>query len=118
MVREPPKSLRQHDLILAAVCAIPRGRVATYGQVAALAGLPGRARQVGRALRLLPEDSAVPWHRVVNARGAISLREPAAAGREQRRLLREEGVRFERSGRIALARFGLDGEGAGRPHRL
>lgn len=114
---EPAKSRRQYDSILDAVSAIPRGRVATYGQVAILAGLPGRARQVGRALRLLPEDSAVPWHRVVNARGAISLREPAFAGREQRRLLREEGIRFERGGRIALARFGLDGEGAERPRR-
>jgi methylated-DNA-protein-cysteine methyltransferase related protein len=104
--------LRQHDAILAAVAAIPRGRVATYGQVACLAGLPGRARLVGRVLRLLPDDSAVPWHRVVNARGGISLREPAAAAREQRRLLREEGIRFGRDGRIALARFGLDEEGS------
>lgn len=117
-MREPAKSRRQHALILDAVADIPHGRVATYGQVALMAGLPGRARQVGRALRLLPDDSAVPWHRVVNARGAISPREPAGAGREQRRLLREEGVRFERGGRISLARFGLDAGGAERPHRV
>lgn len=99
--------------ILAAVERIPEGRVATYGQIAFLAGLPGHARQVGFALRGLPEGSAVPWHRVVNARGEISSRDDPAWEGFQRHLLEEEGVRFEAKGdggRIALERFGWDPE--------
>lgn len=88
-----------------AVAAIPRGRVASYGQVAEMAGLPGRARMVGRVLSLLPPDSAVPWQRVVNARGEISL--PDDRGRRQREHLEAEGVAFTASGRIDLRRFGL-----------
>ena len=90
--------------ILATVDAIPRGRVATYGEVAREAGLPRRARLVGRVLADLPASSELPWHRVVNARGAISAR----AGRgfaAQRRLLEREGVRFSGE-RIDLARYG------------
>lgn len=84
---------------------IPAGCVATYGQIAALAGRPRHARQVGYALHALPENSDVPWHRVVNARGEISLR--AAGGHDlvQKRLLRREGVRFDASGRIDLSRY-------------
>ena len=74
------------------VASIPPGRVATYGQIAELAGEPRRARQVGRVLGALPEGSRLPWHRVVNASGRSSL--PGAAGEEQRRRLRAEGVRF------------------------
>lgn len=83
---------------------IPRGRVATYGQVAALAGLPGRARQVGYALHALPKATAVPWQRVVNAAGAISLR-PMSGGISQRLLLVKEGVRFDARARISLPLF-------------
>jgi methylated-DNA-protein-cysteine methyltransferase-like protein len=90
--------------ILRAVSSIPRGRVASYGQVAALAGLPGRARQVGYALRMAG-DGEVPWHRVVNARGVPSL---VGDARElQCRRLHKEGVVLEKSGRIDLARFGV-----------
>jgi methylated-DNA-protein-cysteine methyltransferase-like protein len=90
--------------ILRAVASIPRGRVASYGQVAALAGLPGRARQVGYALRMAG-DGEVPWHRVVNARGVPSL---VGDARElQCRRLRKEGVVFDANGRIDLARFGI-----------
>jgi len=94
-----------YQRIYAVVRRIPRGRVATYGQVAELAGLPGHARQVGYALHALPEGSAVPWQRVVNARGEIP---PRASGFEgpQRRLLEREGVRFDARGRIDLARYG------------
>ena len=84
---------------------IPRGRVATYGQVAALAGLQGHARQVGYALHALPDSQRIPWQRVVNARGEISLRAGSDNDRLQRILLEEEGVRFARSGRIDLERF-------------
>ena len=73
------------------VASIPAGRVATYGQVAELAGLPRGARRVGRVLAALPSDSRLPWHRVINAAGRLSL--PGASGTRQQRLLRDEGVR-------------------------
>jgi methylated-DNA-protein-cysteine methyltransferase-like protein len=91
--------------IYAAVRRIPRGQVATYGQVAALAGLPGRARQVGYALHALRDDSAVPWHRVVNARGAISLPAATGAALVQRLRLEREGIRFDAKGCVPLARY-------------
>ena len=91
--------------ICQAVRAIPRGRVASYGQVAEMAGLPGRARMVGRVLSLLPPNSRVPWQRVVNARGELSLQGEDAA--RQRRLLEREGVRFTASGRVDLRRYGV-----------
>jgi methylated-DNA-protein-cysteine methyltransferase-like protein len=98
-----------YDAIYDVVQSIPPGRVATYGQVAELAGLPRRARMVGRALRELPDESGVPWHRVVNSQGAISDRgECGESEREQRRLLRAEGVSFDRRGRVALVRFQWD----------
>ena len=81
------------------VAAIPEGCVATYGQVAELAALPNGARAVGKAMARLPKESRLPWHRVLNARGAVSL--PGDAGRRQRRRLREEGHRF-RNGRLDL----------------
>lgn len=91
--------------IYAVVDRIPRGRVATYGQVAQVAGLPGQARQVGWALHALQSTTRVPWQRVVNARGRLSAR---ASGHEceQRRLLEREGVCFDANGRIDLARDG------------
>jgi uncharacterized protein YeaO (DUF488 family)/alkylated DNA nucleotide flippase Atl1 len=98
-----PESLRR---IYATVSRIPKGRVATYGQVAEVAGLPRRARLVGRALRELDEDSDVPWHRVVNAKGTISLRGDLLDHEGlQEHLLRREGVDFD--GRaIPLERYG------------
>jgi len=86
---------------------IPRGRVATYGQVAALAGLPGRARQAGYAMAALPDESDVPWHRVVNARGEVSRRSGGPAFEKiQRLLLEAEGIAFDAAGRIPLDRYG------------
>ena len=90
--------------IYAAVERVPCGCVATYGQVARVAGLPGRARQVGYALHALPPGSPIPWQRVVNARGEISL--PGPGAERQRRLLRAEGVEFDERGRVSLRRFG------------
>lgn len=87
--------------IHAVVRRIPRGRVATYGQVAALAGLPGHARQVGYALHALPHSSTIPWHRVVNATGGVSL--PGSAGVTQRLRLAAEGVSCDARGRVRLA---------------
>ncbi len=94
------------ERVYAVVRRIPRGRVATYGQVARLAGLEGHARQVGYALHALPQASYAPWHRVVNARGGISL--PPGRGDDvtQRLRLEGEGVRFDARGRIDLERFG------------
>jgi len=86
------------------VVLIPRGRVATYGQVAALAGLPGGARKVGRTLSQLPSGTRLPWHRVLNASGRISLPVGSAGHREQKRLLEREGVVFTK-GRLSFARF-------------
>ena len=85
------------------VRGVPRGRVATYGQIALLCGLPGRARQVGYALHALPPGSPVPWQRILNARGDISL--DHEAGERQRRLLAAEGVEFDERGRVDLRRF-------------
>ena len=84
---------------------IPKGRVATYGQVAALAGLPGRARQVGYAMHALPPGTSVPWQRVINAQGMVSLRRRPGAEITQRILLEREGIRFGARGRIAMERF-------------
>lgn len=95
-----------YDRIYAVVRRIPKGRVATYGQVASLAGLPGRARQVGYAMYALPRGTRVPWQRVINAQGRVSLRRSPGAELTQRALLEREGVRFGPGGRIALERFG------------
>jgi methylated-DNA-protein-cysteine methyltransferase-like protein len=83
---------------------IPRGRVATYGQIARLAGMPNHARQVGYALHALAEDSGIPWQRVVNHRGEVSTRSFAGMERVQRALLESEGVEFDERGRLDLAR--------------
>jgi O-6-methylguanine DNA methyltransferase len=98
-----------HQRFYEVIARIPKGRVATYGQIAALAGLPRRARMVGQALRSTPEDLEIPWQRVVNAQGTVSPR--GGLGWEegyQRHLLEEEGVTFNTHGRIDLDRFGWD----------
>jgi len=93
--------------VYAAVRRIPRGRVATYGQIAVLLGVPRGARAVGWALRALRGRNAttVPWQRVVGAGGRISLRNGSGPF-VQRKRLEAEGVRFV-GGRIDLARYGL-----------
>lgn len=94
------------ERIYEVVKRIPEGRVATYGQVAKLAGMPNGARQVGYALAALDVTRQVPWQRVVNARGEISRRaDPAGHEDLQRRLLQAEGIDFDTDGRIALERF-------------
>jgi methylated-DNA-protein-cysteine methyltransferase related protein len=98
-------AVTRYELIWSAVRRIPRGRVATYGQIAELAGLEGHARQVGYALHNLPERSDVPWHRVVNARGEISPRTAGDSHELQKMLLESEGVVFDGRGRLDLARY-------------
>ncbi|HEV7702698.1 MAG TPA: MGMT family protein [Gemmatimonadaceae bacterium] len=85
---------------------IPRGKVATYGQIATIAGLHGQARQVGYAMAAIGRVSAVPWQRVINAQGRISMRSEGPAGSIiQQQLLEQEGVIF-RGSRVDLKRFG------------
>ncbi len=91
------------------VRSIPHGKVATYGQVARILGAPRAARTVGWALHDLPEGSDVPWQRVVNARGTISLDERGLGGAIQRALLEEEGVVLDEQGQIDLAVYGWAG---------
>ena len=100
-----PSAPSSYPKIYAVVSRIPKGRVATYGQVAVLAGLPRQARLVGYAMHALPAGSDVPWHRVVNAAGKISLRSDGLGHDElQAQLLRREGVRFVKDA-IPLARY-------------
>lgn len=98
-----------YQRIYATVRKIPSGKVASYGQIAKLAGLPGRARQVGYAMYALPKGTTVPWQRVINAQGRVSRRRIPGAELTQRMLLEREGVRFGPSGRIDLGRFGWKG---------
>jgi methylated-DNA-protein-cysteine methyltransferase related protein len=87
---------------------IPRGRVATYGQIAALSGIPRQPRLVGYALHALPDGVRIPWHRVLNAKGQISTRSRGiVAGEEtlQQRLLEIEGIEFVAAGRLELPRY-------------
>ena len=92
--------------IYAVVRRIPAGRVSTYGEVARRAGLSGYARQVGYALHALDEDADVPWQRVVNARGEVSLPSDAGIDSLQRQMLEAEGVCFDARGRLDLKQFG------------
>jgi methylated-DNA-protein-cysteine methyltransferase related protein len=94
-----------YQAIYRVVRRIPKGRVATYGQVASLAGLAGHARQVGYALHALPTGTLVPWHRVVNAAGRISPRATPGGELVQRLLLEKEGVRVDLRDRVPLAQL-------------
>jgi len=87
------------------VAAIPAGHVATYGEVAKLAGLPRGARQVGRALGKAPTSLKLPWHRVIGAGGRIALPKDTSGHRTQIRKLKAEGIRVE-NGRVRLPEFG------------
>lgn len=93
-----------YQKIYAVVKKIPYGRVATYGQIARLAGIPRHARQVGYALSHLTDDD-IPWHRVINAKGEISGRGNPDYERLQRILLEEEGITFSPDSRISLTRY-------------
>ena len=104
----PERDSDNYSKIYAVVRRIPAGRVATYGQVASVAGLPGHARQVGYALHALPEGSDVPWQRVINAKGEVSPRATPGWDGYQRQLLEEEGVTFDARGRVSLERWRWD----------
>ncbi len=100
-----PGSSSAYERIYSVVRRIPSGRVATYGQVAKLAGLGRNARQVGYALFSMATDRPVPWHRVINSRGEVSPRKEPGSDRFQRECLEREGVGFNAAGRVDLARF-------------
>lgn len=89
------------------LAAIPSGRVTSFGTIAAMAGAPRAARQVGGILRRLPHDSSLPWHRVVNGQGRISL--SGANYQRQKELLLEEGVLFNHDDRIDMKIYGWYG---------
>ena len=91
--------------IYTAVHCIPEGQVATYGQIARLAGRPNGARQVGYALAGAGEEEQLPWHRVINAKGEISARAHPDFEGYQRMLLEEEGIEFSLSGRVNLNKY-------------
>lgn len=98
--------MSQYDLIYATVRKIPWGQVATYGQIADLAGLYGKARLVGYALFRVPIAADIPWHRVINAKGEISYSSQRRGGDYlQKVLLEEEGITFKSNGKIDLRQY-------------
>ncbi len=105
--RSPSAStLQAYERIWRAVAGIPPGKVATYGQVADMAGLRRRARLVGQALSRAPRSLELPWHRVINARGSISFSPDSEPYQRQKERLEAEGVVFHR-GRVDLFRYGF-----------
>jgi methylated-DNA-protein-cysteine methyltransferase-like protein len=95
-----------NEIIWQIVASIPKGNVATYGQIAKLAGHPSHARYVGATLKKLPADSVLPWHRVVNAKGELSFPVDSEQYQKQKELLEAEGIEFK-SFKLSLSRYGL-----------
>ncbi len=95
------------ETIYAVVQTIPRGKVATYGQVALLAGNPRWARVVGYALHVNPRPGEIPCHRVVNREGRVATAFAFGGGETQRELLEKEGIAFDADGRIDLKKYGI-----------
>lgn len=93
-----------YEKIWAAIARIPRGKVATYGQIAALAGFPRQPRLAGYALANCPRNTKLCWQRVINAQGKISFPPRSAAYRKQKSLLEKEGVALT-NGRVSLTRY-------------
>lgn len=102
----PIDKLMINEIIWQIVASIPKGSVATYGQIAKLAGYPSHARYVGSTLKKLPEDSVLPWHRVVNAKGELSFPVDGQQYQKQKALLEAEGIVFK-SFKLSLSRYGL-----------
>ncbi len=90
------------------VSQVPAGSVVTYGQVAAMAGLPNHARMVGSVLKQLPKGSKIPWHRVINSQGRISFNEGSSQYLLQQERLTTEGIEFDNE-RISLHRYQWQG---------
>lgn len=105
MPATPVTAAEAYPRIWAVVRKVPRGRVASYAQIAFAAGLPGRARMVGRALGDAGASDKLPWHRIINAQGRIALPKSSEAYIEQKSRLVAEGVMFENE-RVSFARYG------------
>lgn len=97
-----------HHQIFAVIHQIPHGKVATYGDIAKLAGFPSHARQVGKVLSNLPKDTQLPWHRVINSKGEISLK--GESYDKQAYKLRTEGIEITEAGKIRLRDYRWQGE--------
>ncbi len=94
-----------YQRIYRVVKKIPPGKVATYGQIARLAGLSGHARQVGYALHNLPSKSDVPWQRVINSRGRISFPAESVAWNMQKSILESEGIQLSENSTVSLFKY-------------
>ena len=105
MIERSPAADTRREAVWQVLAAIPPGRVTSYGRVAQLAGLGRGARLVGRWLGQLPDDSTLPWHRVLNSQGQLSLPANHPAAEEQFQRLQAEGV-IIRNRRVSMARFG------------
>ncbi len=105
-----PQTMKEsmYKRIYSTVSIIPPGRVATYGQIARIAGKCS-ARNVGYAMSSVPPESDVPWHRVINSRGSISVRSHGEPSTAQRKMLETEGIVFSTRGTVDLDRFGWQG---------
>lgn len=102
----PPDPSSEINLrIWQVIAMIPQGKVSTYGDIARHAGLAKAARRVGMALRGLPEDTRIPWHRVINSQGRISLPEGSASQYRQRETLEAEGVVFKANKSVDLKKY-------------
>ncbi len=97
-----PQHITFYQRVYSMVKQIPKGKVMTYGQIAHLLGSPHAARAVGYALSNLPPASSVPWQRVVNSKGAISIRHPFFGRSYQKQLLEEENIRFNANDQLDL----------------
>jgi methylated-DNA-protein-cysteine methyltransferase-like protein len=97
-----------NEMIWQVLASIPKGKVATYGQIAKLCGYPGYARYVGHTLKQLPQGTALPWHRVINAKGQISFPKESDAYQILRTRLEQEGIAFDGE-KISLNRYQWDG---------
>jgi methylated-DNA-protein-cysteine methyltransferase-like protein len=105
--RKAGEPVSVYERIHAVARLVPRGRVATYGQIARIVGCT--PRMVGYAMASLPDDSDVPWQRVINSQGRVSPRGAGDGGLIQRKILEREGIRFDASGRVDLERVGWEG---------
>lgn len=100
MTNTLPENISKADAILVTLASIPSGKVSTYGDIAKRAGLPGLARYVAKVLKDLPDNSSIPWHRVINSQGKISFPKDSNMHLLQLTKLQEEGITLSQSNTI------------------